>query len=106
MQKSRSNKNLIISLIRDNLISTKLINGLNALGMETIHFTLNLSETIFELMEFDKSDKSDKIFEYYLELLDKVNHINISTQQDRLNELAKNIYRRLYLKKLGRDSKK
>lgn len=45
--KTLSNEELIIRLIKDNLINTKLISGLNCLGLIADDYTLFLGETIF-----------------------------------------------------------
>lgn len=83
---------LILSLIKDNLINTKLVNGLNAMGLDASTYSLHLSETIFELMGFRDNKKSDQVFEYYLELVEKVNAINISQSHEALDLLTTEIY--------------
>lgn len=83
---------LILSLIKDNLINTKLVNGLNAMGLDASPYSLHLSETIFELLGFEDSKRSDQVFEYYLELVEKVNGINISQSQEALDVLTIEIY--------------
>jgi hypothetical protein len=91
---------LIVSLIRDNLINTKLLNGLDALGLNADNYSLRLGDTIFELMGFDDSKDSDKVFEYYIGELKKANRINIASHPERLDSLADNIYFNLVIKKL------
>ena len=61
--KNIEEKELIISLIRDNLITIKLISGLNALGLHADDYTTFLSNTIFLLMGFKNHKKGDFIFE-------------------------------------------
>jgi hypothetical protein len=43
---------LILALIRDNLINMKLISGLNALGLIADDYYLNLGDTVFKFNGF------------------------------------------------------
>lgn len=90
---------LIVSLIRDNLINTKLLNGLDTLGLNADNYSLRLSDTIFELMGFEDNKESDKVFEYYIGELKKANKINIAAHPERLDSLADNIYFNLVIRK-------
>lgn len=96
---TRKQQKLIISLIRDNLINTKLLNGLNKLGLIADDYTLHLSESIFDIMGFEENEQSDKMFEYYLGLLNTVNRIDISTEPEKLSELADTIHWKIAIKK-------
>ncbi len=92
-------KKLILSLIKDNLINTKLVSGLNALGMDASLYSLHLSETIFELMGFEDNKWSDLVFEHYLSMVEKVNEINFSQSHEELDVLASEIYKELMIRK-------
>jgi hypothetical protein len=91
------NKNeLILSLIKDNLVNTKLINGLNELGLIADDYYLNLGDTVFKLMGFEASEKSDLIFEkVFIANSEKVNQINISESKDEVMRLSMEIYQEL-----------
>ena|ERR1700749_2779326 len=93
-----NHQKLIVSLIKDHLINTKLINGLNAIGLNADEYSLSLGQTVFELMDFEDTKSSDKIFEYYLKLTKKVNNINIAKHPKRLDELASSIHCKLLAK--------
>ncbi|MGZ3767823.1 MAG: hypothetical protein ACXVDZ_09945 [Bacteroidia bacterium] len=86
---------LIVSLIKDHLINTKLINGLNTIGLNADDYSLHLGQTIFDLLEFENTKHSDKAFEYYLKLTKKVNKINITKHPKKLDELAGSIHCKL-----------
>lgn len=95
-----SNKQLIISLIRDSLISTKLISGLNVLGLHADNYTLYLGDTIFELMGINSNDQSDWIFEnVYMGNAEKVRTIDFSFSTDELDRLSAEIYNELLFAK-------
>lgn len=93
---------LILSLIQDNLINTKLLNGLTDLGLIADDYYLNLGDTIFKLMDFEESEKSDLIFEkVFIENSKKVNQIDFSDSKDELIRLSMEIYNELlYVKNM------
>lgn len=89
----------IISLIKDDLINCKLVNGLNQLGLSAGDYHLNLSETIFNLMGIDgATDDNDKLLDYYINLTSASQGIDLSNIAGRgtaLEDLAQSIYREL-----------
>jgi hypothetical protein len=89
------NEELIISLIKDDLVNSKLVNGLMDLGLDTSYYFLHLSETILKLMGFNDSTITDDIFNRYLQLTRKAKHINLSDYSHQLDELANEIYTEL-----------
>lgn len=93
--KPKKEKELILSLIKDDLISNKLLLGLDALGLRAADYYLQLSDTIFSLMDFPESSHSDRVFELYLDLTKKVRFVDISQSQNQLDELAREIYAEL-----------
>ena len=96
--KTTINKSLIISLIKDDLIHAKLINGLMAIGLDATHFHLYLGETIMELMGFTDDRYGDRIFEVYLDLRKKVNSINLAGPPEALDNLSLEIFEALLKK--------
>ena len=93
-------KELIISLIKDNLINTKLTSGLNDLGLIADDYTLNLGDTVFKLMGFQPSEQSDLIFEkVFITISEKVAQIDISSSKDELTLLSMEIYNELLFAK-------
>ena len=91
---------LILSLIKDNLINLKLVNGLNSLGLIADDYYLNLGDTIFKLMGIEASEKSDLIFEkVFISNSEKVNQINFPDSKDELMRLSMEIYQELLFAK-------
>lgn len=85
---------LILALIRDNLINMKLVIGLNALGLIADDYYLNLGDTVFKLMGFEASEKSDLIFEkVFMANSENVSQIDFS--RDEIMRLSMEIYREL-----------
>ena len=85
-------KKLIISLIKDDLLNDKLVNGLIDIGLNPGNYFLHLSETIFKLMGFEDNMMTDEIFNHYLLLSQKVKHIDIAHSSEQLDRLANEIY--------------
>ena len=89
-------KELIISLIRDNLINLKLVSGLNHLGLIADDYYLHLGDTIFKLMGFEASEQSDLIFEtVFMGNSENISQVSISSSLDELNLLSMEIYKEL-----------
>ncbi len=88
-----SQKELIISLIKDNLTNTRLVNGLDLLGMDSGNYYLNLSETIFKLIGITIDDED--FFEEYMDECRTVNNIDIFKHPELLNSLALSLYNKL-----------
>ena len=94
----KNKKDLILSLIKDNLINTRLLMGLGNLGLIADDYTLHLGDTIFKLMEFESDEQSDLIFEkVFIANTEKVMQTRFS--RDRLTLLSMQIYEELVLAK-------
>jgi hypothetical protein len=93
---------LIISLIKDDLINSKLVNGLNRLGLSAGDYHLNLSETIFNLMGINDVEDDDELLDYYIELTSIAQSVDLSDIAGRnaiLEKLARSIYSELLQRK-------
>lgn len=97
--KKTANKKLILSLIKDDLINTKLVNGLDALGLNAQDYLLHLSDTVFKLMGVKDDEKGEKLFEHYLELKDNVRFIDGAKSHEAFHDLALAIYTDLVSRK-------
>lgn len=98
--KSHTQKSLILSLIKDDLINSKLVNGLNELGLDASKFFINSSDTVFKLMEFQNHEFEEEIFQFYLELTAKAKYVDISESNESLDELCLEIYNALQDKEI------
>ncbi len=90
--KSMKDKTIIISLIKDDLIHTKLINGLEALGLNALNYHLHLSETVFEIMRLPQNESTEPVLKYYLAELKKANNFNMHGSHNEFDKLALAIY--------------
>lgn len=94
-----TNKKLILSLIKDDLINSKLTIGLDKLGLQTELYLLGLSDTVFALMGIKDNKRGEELFEHYLELRQKVEEIDLIKSYYSLDGLALEIYNELVEKK-------
>jgi hypothetical protein len=91
--KTIGEKDLILRLIKDSLISFKLISGLNALGLNADDYTSFLGDTIFLLMDLQQHEQSDFIFEsVFLTQAEKVRYIDFSSSTEELDALSEETY--------------
>lgn len=83
---------LILSLIKDDLINCRLVNGLNALGVDASNYYLHLCQTIFCIIGFEDNAQTEVIYEHYQALTKKANKIDITSSAMELDALAEEIY--------------
>ncbi|GHN00369.1 hypothetical protein WSM22_18580 [Cytophagales bacterium WSM2-2] len=85
-------KQLILALIKDDLINSKLVYGLSDLGLDAGCYFLHLSDTIFSLMGFDGNERRDGLYKKYVEMVKKVEYIDISVSNEALEALTLEVY--------------
>jgi hypothetical protein len=83
---------LILSLIKDDLINTCLIQKLQRMGLYSDCYSLHLSTTIFELMGFEDNKETDEMYERYLEMCEKAMLVDITESNRGMERLAREIY--------------
>lgn len=83
---------LIISLIKDDLINSKLVNALSCAGLKADDYCLHLNQIIFELLGYEEDSYSDNVFELYNNKASTVKYINISENSNALNLLTLDLY--------------
>jgi len=83
---------LIISLIKDDLINSKLVNGLIDIGINADCYFLHLDSTIFKLVGYADNDYSEEIYEKYRDLTMQAKQIDISNNNAHLDPLALELY--------------
>lgn len=85
-----------MSLLRDHLVSYRLVQGLLKAGLDPLNFDLCIAETIFRLMGFRDSEE-EKLFEEFLNWSEKVMNIDFLGEDriEPLNDLRDEIYRKL-----------
>lgn len=90
--KAKGKKDLIMALIKDDLINSKLLRGLSKAGLDTDHYCLFLSGTIFDLLGYPDTERSDEIFSEYIKLTERSDQVDIRETANDLDKLAHEIY--------------
>jgi hypothetical protein len=85
-----TNKEIIIRLIKDHLVQTRLINGLENLGLCPDNYYLHLSDTIFKMIGIN--DENEELYEVYLNWCTKMSQTEVFSDQKLLEEYATEIY--------------
>ena len=94
-----SKKQLIISLIKDDLTNIRLVSGLSKLGLDSGNDYLHLSQTFFTLMGFKENAQTDKLHKEYFKHAKKVVSIDIAKHPKELTEMATKIFDNLIAEK-------
>jgi hypothetical protein len=87
-----SKKELVFSLIKDDLTNVHLVGGLRRIGLNTDNHDLYLSETIFKIIGFTESDQNDNLDEEYFNRSQKAVDINILEHSKEIDNLVSEIY--------------
>lgn len=85
-------KELLISLIKDDLINVRLVVGLDTVGLDSSNYFLHLSQTIFRLMGFKEDKRDNKLYDKYIRWSKKVLKIDINQEYEKLDAMALEIY--------------
>ena len=83
-------KELIITLIKDHLVNTRLIQGLQSLGFYSDSYHLHLSDLIFKLIGI--GDEQEELFEVYLNWCTKISQTEVFKDAKLLEHYAEEIY--------------
>ena len=83
-------KELIITLIKDHLVNTRLIQGLQSLGFYSDSYHLHLGDLIFKLIGI--SDEQEELFEVYLNWCTKTSQTQIFRDPALMQDYAEEIY--------------
>jgi hypothetical protein len=82
-----SSRSIILTLLREDLRSNKLILGLEALKVDADLYTLDVSDLVFELLGCTK-EQADQLLDLYRELMDQAATIEDIEQCGGLDQMA------------------
>lgn len=60
---------IILSLIKDDLRNTRLVHGLNNLGLQAGDYVLNIGTSILQLMGFEPEQRTEGLYAEYMDRL-------------------------------------
>ena len=87
-------KVLLVSLILDDLVHTRLVHGLLVMGLPAEYYAHDVPFTVMELMGFNE-EQQHQIFPRYRTWQEEAHSIDISHGNSRMRRLAERIYERL-----------
>jgi ATP-dependent helicase/DNAse subunit B len=82
---------LLLSLIKDHLVYSRLLNGLSTAGVEVESFYLKLSDTIFSLAALN-DDEDETRYDYYLTMVERISFFDASQWSKEIEPIAKEIH--------------
>lgn len=88
-------KPLILSLIKDDIINTKLVNVFTKNGIRADDYLLNISEVVFELSGIKDEERTDGLFEIYLRFIQFGTQLDLNSKTGELDKLSVQIYQTL-----------
>ena len=89
---------LIISLIKDDIINSQLVNGLIAIGLDASPYHLHAGDTAFRLMGFKEDNYGESVFEFYRQFIKRSKPINLSISPELVDEMVLEIYKLLLVR--------
>ena len=91
-------KKIVLLLIEDSIVNTKLINTLQQIGIDASIFASCCPTAVFQLMEFENKEK-DEIYNLYFELIKEGEAIDFTNSRKELNSYAEKVYFQLLKQK-------
>lgn len=95
-------KSLIIRLIKEDLKNYRLVKGLNALGLTSSEYLLDIAYVVFRLMGFEEGQIDDDLNQLYVMLTNNL-EIDELGNPDLLEQFSANIFAELLAEKKIRD---
>jgi hypothetical protein len=93
------NKNIIINLIKQDLINWRMIYLLQKMQIRADDYQLDIGPIIFEMMDLENRNDANEIFDKYVEMSKSILNTKASQSNRRIDLLASKIYD--YLESLG-----
>ena len=89
------NKELIISLIQQDLKHNQLTTGLTLIGHDSEIYSLEIVDIVAQLMGIDKDEISDQWADIYFSFFDQAHHYEVSEKALELKVLATRCFEKL-----------
>ncbi len=93
-------KDLLLNLIKDDLVYARLLNGLADLGFDTTDYYLNLNDTVFHLAGFTRECITEELREWYFGRLERAHLLTVPPRScAAFDTMAEGIFRELEWRK-------
>lgn len=88
-----NSKDLILSLIKDDLINATLIGSLNDIGIDASNYSIHARDTVLKLMGFEEGAEMEVVRDFYTDLIRLETHyVDHDTQRKAFKQLAFDIF--------------
>ena len=86
-------KNLILSMIKDDLINATLIQSLDDIGIDASNYSIHARDTVLQLMGFEEGAETEPIRDFYTDLTKLATYyVDHKTQRKAFQQLASDIF--------------
>ena len=86
---------LVLKLIRDDITISRLVIGLNGLGLEAGNYFVHLGEVVLRLLDFSREELTDSLYDSYFQLTEKVAHEDNRISREEMDFWVLEIYQEL-----------
>ncbi len=87
-----SKKTHILTLIENDIISSKLVNTFKTINIDADLYLTDVSTVIFEQIGISKTNQTDKLYRKYFSLVNKGRKIDFSQDKTELEKYTNEIY--------------
>jgi hypothetical protein len=95
----KNDRQLLLSLLKAELKNTKLVRGLESIGMNPDDFYLGISSEILKLAGFQKEEIDEELYDFYFEELDHHCQLEYMEFRQKLDSLAEELLKELEKRK-------
>lgn len=81
----------VLKLIENDIISSKLVNTFNDIGIDADLYQTDVSEVIFDLLGIQEKYRTDSLYKKYFSLVNQCKKINFKKHKEQITEQAKDI---------------
>jgi hypothetical protein len=85
-------------LIKEDLKNYRLVKGLNALGLTSSEYLLDIAYVVFRMMGFEEGQINDDLYQFYVKLINNLDTDELADPK-LLNQFSANIFIELLAEK-------
>jgi hypothetical protein len=88
-------KKQILTLIENELLTTKLVYTFKSIGIDANHYLTDTSKVVFKLMGIKKEHRTEALYRNYFELIKQVEYLDLRNDLEK-SRLSLKIYHHLF----------
>ncbi len=85
------NADPILKLIENDIISSKLINTFNDIGIDATLYQTDIADIVFDLLKIKEKNRTDSLYTKYYSLINQGKKIDFVEQKEQITEQAQDI---------------